>query len=253
MPKLLPLQTKNNILSKIVQGVSINIISKELGIAKSTIYHHYKKMNGKKIKPVRFNFTDEDLGEFIGIFAGDGNYYYHKKTGHHRISIYTGTYEKKYAKNLSLFLSTIFSKSPSIFKMKKYNVITTRYNSKDIYLLLKNNLHWTGKKTYTVQLKDIHSRSIKFLEGFLRGLLDTDGNIYQPRNRVSFGSVSEVLMRQVQYTLEKWGFRPLFHIFKPRGNRVPFYAVSMNGDRAIKFIKLIKPRNPNKTFHTVVV
>ena len=71
----LPKEIRQKIIKRINENVSINNISKELNLAKSTIYYHYKKIKGKKPKEIEFNFRSEkEIGEFLGIFSGDGNF-----------------------------------------------------------------------------------------------------------------------------------------------------------------------------------
>ena len=51
---------------EIEAGTSLNNISKSYSVAKSTLYHHYKKIKGKKIKNPVLNFKKEsELGEFL--------------------------------------------------------------------------------------------------------------------------------------------------------------------------------------------
>ena len=64
MPSRLPIEIRESMINKIKEGISINNISKELGLAKSTIYHHYKKIKGKKyVVPNFVSKLDREEGE----------------------------------------------------------------------------------------------------------------------------------------------------------------------------------------------
>jgi len=99
MPRLLPKEIKEEMISKLKKGVSINQISKEIGLAKSTIYHHYKKINGKKfVEPVFESNLSKEEGELLGIIIGDGSLLHYKEYGHYRIIVAFGKVNEKYAR-----------------------------------------------------------------------------------------------------------------------------------------------------------
>lgn len=246
-----------NIINLIKNGLSINKIIDKTGLGKSTIYYHYKKIRGRKTKKVEFKFkNNEELGEFLGIFAGDGSFYRGEKH-HYNIRIYTGYYEKGYIEYLKKVLVKWFCKKPHVYKHKYMNKISAlrfSYDSKEIYLLLKEYLFWEGKKTYTIKLKnfDINSKDLNL--GFLRGLIDTDGNYYAPKRRLSFSTVSKELSQQVQNIMVKnLNVIPNLNVIKSKkSNRVPLYTLSLHGINAKRVIDTVKPSNPNKTYAVVV-
>lgn len=71
--------TTNKIICMIKAGYSINYISKHLATAKSTIYYHYKKINGRKYNIVKIPDNQMILGEISGVFAGDGSFFFNPK------------------------------------------------------------------------------------------------------------------------------------------------------------------------------
>src|SRR3989344_7741807 len=76
-------------------------IARQTGMHPSTLHYHYKKLYGLKLKKVNIHFpSQEEIGEFMGIFAGDGSFYHDKKRGHYNIRISSGYYETDYAKVL---------------------------------------------------------------------------------------------------------------------------------------------------------
>ena len=65
---------------------SLNEISKELKKSKTTVYYWFLKFRGRKLKPLSIDRSDEFLiGQFVGAFAGDGNFFFDKKRYHYRI------------------------------------------------------------------------------------------------------------------------------------------------------------------------
>ncbi len=189
------------------------------------------------------------MGEFLGIFSGDGSFY-KSKGCHYSVRIYTGSYEIGYIQYLNKKLIKWFNKKPHIYYTKYKNSFSAtifHYDSKVIYLLLKEYLNWENKKTYSIRLKDLKLEDKEFNLGFLRGLIDTDGNYYHPKRRLSFSTTSKELYLQVdkiiKYNLD---MSPNFHIYK-KVNRSDLYTVSLHVEKARKAITLIKPNNPNKT------
>jgi hypothetical protein len=139
----------DDIRNLIKQGVSINEIHRRLGAAKSTIYYQYKRIKGKTTKPIIFNFKNEnELGEFLGIFAGDGHCRI-RNDYHYIIQIVSGAYETGYRKYLGKKLQQWFSKKPYVtchmFRGKPSSYVF-QYYSREIYQLIKKYLEWEGKK-----------------------------------------------------------------------------------------------------------
>ena len=231
------------IIALIKKGESLNKIKNKTGVSKSSLYHHYKKIHGKKYKGVKINLKDRDsLGEFIGIFAGDGNFFFDKIKYHYRIRVFTGLYEKQYNDYIQNFFTRFFSKKPMNYENVKSNVYTTNYYSKEIYLLIKKYLYWDGNKTKTVGLRNINKNDKEFLIGFLRGLFDTDGGINKAKNKTAFGTASKKLAYQIKEILEIFNLKPGFYKYKNKD----FWYIDLYGKRTDKFMSLIKPHNKNK-------
>lgn len=224
------------------ENTSINNISKIINKSKSTIYYYYIKIKDKKFAKVKFNYSDEDLGEFLGIFVGDGGFYFDKFRYKYIIRVYTGLLDKNYNDDLIKFFSKIFGKKPHNYIRFKDNVCILSYHSKDIYLLLKRYLDWNGIKTYSINIKEPHKHSKDFYIGFLRGLFDTDGNFYKPKKRVSYGTVSSKLAFQVNEIMNKLGFYPTSYINK----KEHFYTLNLHGTPAMDFLGFVRPRNIKK-------
>ncbi|MFQ6056962.1 MAG: LAGLIDADG family homing endonuclease, partial [Methanosarcinales archaeon] len=238
------MKVTKEVIELIQRGVSINNISKQTGFAKSTIYHHYKKIKGKRFKEIKLNFKNEnELGEFLGIFSGDG-YFRKDKNYHYTTRIYTGYYESDYVEYLKRKLHIWFNKKPQIFHVKYENRISCvvfSYDSKKIYLLLKKYLDWEGKKAYTIKLKKLDLNNKEFNIGFLRGLIDTDGNFYAPKRRISFAAVSDNLIRQVnKIIVNNCNLQPKYFELKKNG-RANLHTLSLHGKHAKSLIKQIKP------------
>jgi intein/homing endonuclease len=225
------------------KGVSLNKINRVTGIGKSTLYYHYRKLNGKLTQPVIIpKLVNEDLGEFVGIFAGDGGYFFDKKTYHHSIRIYTGLYEKEYAKFLKWFMTRLFSKEPRQYFLEKSGVVVTELYSRETYDLIRKYLEWDDVKVKTVRLKDFDSLSKDFLRGFLRGLFDTDGGICRKKNKVAIGTASKKLANQVREIFRKFEIEPGFYKYKSKD----FWYIDLYGSRTDKFMKIISTHHYNK-------
>lgn len=230
-------------IQMIKNGISLNKINKKTGIGKSSLYYHYQKINGKKYKNVIIgDFNNEDLGEFIGIFAGDGNFYFDKIRYQYKIRISTGLYELGYRKYIKFFLNKLFKKKPRTYIYNKSNVEINEYYSKDIYKLIIKYLNWDKNKTKTVRIRNFKNMDDKFLSGFIRGIFDTDGGIYKPKKKVAFGTSSRLLAIQIKNILQKFDMKPGFYKYKNKD----FWYIDLYGKRSERFMGIIKPNNPNK-------
>jgi len=238
-----PQQIIKEITDRINIGDSLNKISREMSIAKSTLYYHYKKIKGKKFKDVEFNFSSEELGEFLGIFAGDGTFN-STKNGEYNIRIFIGYYEKEYAYDLEKFFFIIFKKKPSIWQRKE-SLITLTYRSKKLYQFIKNYLTWTGKKTYSIKLKNLNYPR-EFLIGFLKGLLDTDGHYQKNRYTVSFSTVSKNLHLQTSYIIKNILNIKFGTYIRHKKGRSPIYNTLIYGEDGRTILRILNPRNPSK-------
>ena len=235
---------KEKALLYLKQNKSLNQISKELKLNKTTVYYWYKKLGKSRVIKINVkNVGDNELtGEFMGIFAGDGDYHL-SKVYHHNITISLDSRDIKYINHVKLLISELFSKNPYVYMRKDQNEASVRMRSKDIYLLIKNYLSWNGRKSHSVCLKnDIKIYSKKFLKGFIRGLFDTDGFIDRNKSRAIFGTVSECLSRNVEETLGlfKIDYKKNIRIDK-RGNRKPLILIEISRNHVNKFFNLIEP------------
>lgn len=102
----------------IESGSSLNEIVKITGKSKTTIYYHFRNIKGKTYSSITINEKDhEHIGEFIGLFAGDGNFF---KTNqyHYRVFIFFGPDELYRVTTTKEMLIKLFSKSPIEAKRK---------------------------------------------------------------------------------------------------------------------------------------
>lgn len=164
-------------------GKSLNYLSRLLGVDKTTIYYQVRKFKPRIKK--EFNptgLTDYQIGELMGAFAGDGNYYHQsynrdfpKRSNQHKIRYFlTFSREKEYADYLFSLLKGL-NLNPHTYSVDE-SVLVVFVNSKDYIEFIKKYLIWESDKTFTIRLKNpINSYPDSFLKGFARGLMDTDG------------------------------------------------------------------------------
>jgi len=230
------------IKSLIKSGSSLSKISKLTNRSKTTLYHHFRKIKGRTINPIQVNHNNKEIiGEFIGLFAGDGCFY-KTKDYHYRVYLYFNVTEINYVKDLiKNVLLSIFDKRPMIFKPE--NRINLCYYSKNIYRLIKDYLEWNKntRKTYSVRLKH-RNHPKEFFIGFIRGSLDSDG--YFSQNKINFSTVSPGLMEDISYSLDKLKIKHSVKLYKEkRKNRKDIYYINISKREHNKFINLVQPRN----------
>ncbi|MBT4540671.1 hypothetical protein HOC35_04105 [Candidatus Woesearchaeota archaeon] len=231
-----------NIQKLIDKEYSLNEITKITRKKKTTIYYHFRKIKGRTMNPITIKSNNKELiGEFIGLFAGDGCI---DKTDkyQYRTYLYFNLNEKKFVEDLiKNVLIKLFGKRPMVFKVD--NRINLCYYSKTIHKLIHNYLIWNKKirKTYTVELKN-KNHSKEFLRGFIRGSVDSDGHI--SNKRINFASVSYNLIRDIACSLEKLDIKyKLRKYIEKRENRKDIYHIDLRKPEFEMFHSLIKPRN----------
>ena len=239
--KINPLSIRRTqIINLINEGYSINKISKILHVNKSTIYYHYKKIKGKLKKEVTIRRDDSLIGEFIGLFAGDGCFY-KTKNYCYRIYLFFNIKESEYVKNLINILFNLFNKKPYIFKRENRLIIL--YTSKEIYNLIKEYLIWDKhkRKTHTVSLIN-KKYSKKFKISFLRGCVDSDG--YISSKKINFATSSLRLAKNIKNFLSDLDINFYYSIYKEkRPNRVDMHHIDIRVSERSRFFNIIHPRN----------
>lgn len=242
---LLSNQLRDEICSRIRKDVSINKISKELNLGKSTIYYYYKKIKGKKFVEPKFKPKNSRLeGEINGIFAGDGSQYYDKKRGSYEVNVHFGAKNYWYAVYVKKLFEGFFNKK---FRLNwdSETQIRIRTQSKKIFHYFQNYLSYEPSiKHCTVQLKKHCSSAFKI--GFLKGMFDTDGcychDRFNERLRVFYSTTSRELAAQIGVMLEDLG---IVHSVRPRYSKNPnekiVYIVGVWSAGTNRFINVVKP------------
>ena len=208
----------------------------------TTIYYHYRKNGGRKMRPPSFNrnTNQELIGEFIGLFAGDGHLQIDDST--YKTFFYFNKNEKTFVDELtrSVFVP-LFNKSPLV--RLRGNRWDCCYYAKCLHQLIKKYLRWNPDraKTYTVQLRKTN-HGLDFMRGFLRGSVDSDG--YISPKMISFATVSRGLQENISYFLRNFGIVHSVRRYREkRPNRVDIYHIVVWRKDHQKFMNLIKPRN----------
>lgn len=236
-------QQKSIIKRLAKSGMSINKICKKLNLPKSTVYYWFRKTIGRKIKKVTIkNNLEEEIGEIIGIFAGDGNFYMDKNY-RYRVRFYFSNDEIRYAQKVNWLLKQVYGKYGRVFTQG--NMILIQIISKDISNHIKKFLFWEGKKTYSVRLKKQPKYySLDFLKGFCRGLMDSDG--WSTKGNLMISCVSEKLMNNLSESLTICGVPHLKTKWKRKDEVKSQTAIFLKKERAIKYSKIIGTSNSKK-------
>jgi len=230
----------------ILEEKSLNYIKKKTNLAKTTIYYHYRKIKGLTTKRIRnISENSENIGEFIGLFAGDGSFFKSKKY-QYNIRLFFNKSEEEFVNKLNenLFLK-LFHKKPMRYPRK--NVIVISYYSKKVYQIIKTYLDWdsSSRKTHTVHLiTNKHPKT--FIIGFIRGLFDSDGHI--SNKKICFGTVSPKLCQNACKALEHLEMPySLYKYQDKRKNRKLLYQIYIPRGSHKRFLDIIKPKNIKET------
>jgi intein/homing endonuclease len=231
------------VLHNLQVGISLNKLSRETGIAKSTLYYYYKKLRGKRFTPPYVTpGNSETEGEIVGIFAGDGSQYYDKKDGKYEVNVHFGMHNETYALYVQQLLLSFFKKKFNLKNEQKTYRLRTQ--SKDIYNYFKNYLAYDPHiKHVTVHLHSLDF-PLEFKRGFLRGLFDTDGSIrYNTHDKVvraTFHTTSWELAEQVRMLLAEFDIKHT-HYEQRRHGYKPAYIVRIRTSAVRKFLNTVRP------------
>lgn len=241
----LKIKRRKKIINLIKRNISIPKISKELNIAKSTIYYHYKKIKGRKYKKTKIPEDDKIIGEFMGIFAGDGNFFFDKNKYQYRISIFLHAIDDKiYAEYIKELVKSNFNKKMQEYKRE--NLLTLRIYSKGIYNMIKENLNLFPAKTYNICIKKpLNKMSKEFLTYFVRGIIDTDGH-YKKDGRIVLCLVSKKMVDQVSIILKKFSIDNKIYIRNKKKNEKTQYELIIPRRYAKEYINKVGFSNKRK-------
>lgn len=238
------INVKKTLLDYLHVGKSINSVAVSLNLNKSTVYYHYKKVYGKKIKLPSFQVSESEVeGEIAGAFAADGGCC-RCKNWDYLVTYYIGGNEVDYVREFALLLASYFNKKPYIHKRRDKNVFIVRYRTKSIYNYMKTYLHWENPKTYSVQLKTTAMKR-EFLRGFVRGYFDCDGYADKAYRRVQLCGVSGIMISQLHEIIGSFGFTPTYKVnIDKRPNCKALHTITLKNKEAEKFVQFFVPRNP---------
>ena len=238
---MMPLKTKEKMLELIKDGLSLNKISKQTGLAKTTIYYYSRKIKGKQYFEPEFDLKYSEIeGEIAGIFAGDGSQHHDSKQGQYRVNVHFGKTDYVfYVKDL---FDKYFNKEFRL-NYESRGIMRLCTESKKIFFHFKNYLDYNPKiKHCTVELKTLDFPE-KFLIGFLRGFLDTDGTIARCADRpmrIVYTTTSEKLSKQLKEILKQFDIACGGYVQKRSGLK-DLYHVYILARSDERFLNLVRP------------
>ena len=248
--KRLSQEEKDRIKEFTLKGKSLRQDSKILGIGVTTLYYHVRKFKPKQFKKMKMTLKDFQLGELIGSFVGDGNFYYDRNGRSRR---YTIRYYLSYEDDIpySRYLMKLFKKmnlNPKTLYRKnqgKLSSIEIRIYSKEFYNLLREYITWEGTKTYSVKLlREINDYNKDFLKGFIRGLMDTDG--FVETYNVCLGVTSKPLILNFKDILTRFNIQHKLTIRKRDESRKDLFLCRVHRESLVSYRDLFGFSNPRK-------
>ena len=145
-----------------------------------------------------------ELCEFIGAFIGD-DFVYCYKNRHFLVGMVGDQrLDKEYLENRIPFLVNHFCNlAPHFYKRKNSNAYNLNFNSKQLYKLLTERFGFPkGVKTYTVKIPDeIMASGEKFIFATIRGIFDTDGNVFIDKRKIYAKQYGRITLRTTSQPL----------------------------------------------------
>lgn len=175
--------------------------------------HQIKKMNIEKLSvnsgnSIRLpNKKEPQLYYLLGIILGDGCLTVNKKSiNQNSYTLQITIREKDEAINIKEVIKKLFDLNSSIYKGRGcYNVCS--FSKALVILLNKKYSIPIGKKYEKIKVPESIKKDQTTIPYFIKGLFDSDGNIYTHRNKkcVQFRQKSQSFIKEVQKLLQEIG------------------------------------------------
>jgi len=157
------------------KGISLNKISKQLKIPKTTIYYHAKELVKKCNTQFNENFLNcWEKGYIIGLFVGDGSILTEQKRGQYVTKFHL---DNKKDQDIVKKIEKLIQKTgQNSYKIVYGGTITVCCMSKKFVEFVKKYVEYikTKLKSNIKKLRKM-KKSRKFILGFVAGFLDSDG------------------------------------------------------------------------------
>lgn len=187
---------------------------RRLGGLRSQHVHTKRKTAFKTLRTVKKPRRSERLAEFLGILAGDGH------VGKYQISVVTNAEtDHAHAAHVRELMIALFSVPVSMTKHRVDNALIVLLSSKNVVGILNAFGMPSGNKVkQQIAPPEWISKNKAYTRAYLRGLIDTDGCVYEDRHIVkgkcysstciAFTNASMPLLDFVESTLRQEGFTP---------------------------------------------
>lgn len=222
---------------------------RSLGGTNSLKTHAKNNTGFKTLAKIRIPAHSQELAELIGILMGDGH------LGTYQLSVATSSEtDVAHATFIKTLLSTLFEVHVSISSREQAHVLVILLSSKAVCEFLERAGMPKGNKlTHGLMPPRWIIDNEDFCTAFLRGLVDTDGCVYQDRHTVkgktysstciAFTSASPSLLSFFESTLRGRGYHPTRwgrHIRLRRKEEVFRYAreIGFNNPKHAEKIKV---------------
>ena len=206
---------------------------------------YYKSLGCIVKNQFKFPQKTNLFAEFIGIMLGDGNINNISK----QITITLNSKaDKNYIPYVIKLIQHLFGHKPSTYKKKGANAIVIYLTGANLIQILIQNGTQIGNKTkLQINVPNWILINNNFSKWCLRGLIDTDGGIFQHIYRINnkqysyfklnFTNTSQPLLQFAYNTLKQNGFHPKYS----QNKRVWLYS-ELEVKRYIKIIGSSNPR-----------
>ena len=224
------------------------------------------------LKIIKIPGKSEKLAELVGIILGDGNihvYQKSKKIAHYSLRI-AGNYTKDYnylVNFVARLCEELFEVQPAIYKHCKFNGLYVTIRGRLITdFLLSIGLKPNNKIKSQVTIPDWIFEDETYLKACIRGLIDTDGCIYELLPnwpglfQLNFDNYNITLLKDARKALIVLGYHPSKICGKKTINGTAIYLtrkdeikrfykeIGSSNDRNIKqFTKLLKYTAPSSS------
>lgn len=206
---------------------------RKLGGERSIATHRKRKTAFKTLRKIRTPRPSAALAELLGVFYGDGH------VGEYQASVVTSSdTDLEHAWHIQKSIQSVFGICPSISFRKDKNACVILVSSKEFSRYMERMGMPKGNKIQKgIAIPEWVRARRSYSRALLRGLIDTDGSVYQDCHRIhgkeyrstciAFTSASPELLTFVYEALVSEGHHPSRwgrHVRLRRKNEVVSYA-----------------------------
>ncbi|MFH0906191.1 MAG: LAGLIDADG family homing endonuclease [archaeon] len=156
------------------------------------------------------NILDSLFAQFLGYYAGDGNWEEDRITFSENNKDVALSYKERFDKYFAINSSLRFRENKNYYQL--------RFTSRPLVRLISEEFFEIKKAKDTIIPSKILCSKPIVIAGFLKGLFDAEGYVSKSRKSIGFAVNNKILAQQIQLTLLRFSILSSFNEYDNRRN-----------------------------------